>query len=87
MARHLFIVSRDHAGLQVHLQERFKGDDKVEVIVDRRSAERRRTAANTQNGERRRADRRANSEMDVELRTRSHVVVTVSEPDVDIPRD
>jgi hypothetical protein len=87
MARHLFIVSRDHAGLQVHLQERFKGDDKVEVIVDRRTAERRRIAANTQDGERRRADRRANNEMDVELRTRSHVVVTVAEPDVDIPRD
>ena len=83
MARHLFIVSRDHAGLQVHLQERFKGDDKVEVIVDRRSAERRRTAADTRDPERRRADRRANSEVDVELRTRSHVVVTVPEPDGD----
>jgi hypothetical protein len=86
MARHLFIVSRDHADLQVHLQERFKGDDKVEVIVDRRKAERRRTAANTRDVERRRGDRRANSGVDAELRSRSHVVVTVPEPDVDTPR-
>lgn len=82
MARHLFIVSRDHAGLEAHLQERFKGDDKVEVIIDRRSAERRRTAASARDAERRRVDRRANTEADRELRTRSHVVVTVPEPDI-----
>jgi hypothetical protein len=87
MARHLFIVSRDHTGLEVHLRERFKGDDKVEVIIDRRSAERRRSAVSPSDGERRRVDRRANTEADVELRTRSHVVVTVPEADSDLLQD
>ena len=85
MARHLFIVARDHAGLKAHLQERFKGDDKVEVIVDRRSAERRSRGATAPGGERRRGDRRTNIQVDLELRTRSHVVVTVPEPDPNSP--
>jgi hypothetical protein len=87
MARHLFIISRDHAALETHLQERFMGDDKVEVIIDRRSAERRRAAPKPPDGERRARDRRTNTKVDVELRTRSHVIVTVPEPGVDTPPD
>jgi hypothetical protein len=85
MARHLFIVSRDHTALQRHLQERFKGDDKVEVIIDRRTAERRRAAPKPPDGERRARDRRTNTGVDVELRTRSHVIVTVPESGIDTP--
>jgi hypothetical protein len=42
MARHLFIVSRHHAGLYTYLTERFQDDRKVDIIIDRRVEERRR---------------------------------------------
>ncbi len=82
MARHLFIVSRDHIRTHTDLQERFQGDSKVEVILDRRM-EQRRSSAYTRSDERRRSDRRVRPELDVELRARSHVVVTLPEPDFD----
>ena len=86
MARHLFIVSRHHTRLHAYLQERFQGDSKVELILDRRMAARRKSSASAPGAERRRSDRRARPELDVELRARSHVIVTLPEPDLDAPK-
>lgn len=83
MARHLFIVSRHHASLHDNLQERFRGDTKAEVILDRRMAERRSAAARGLDSDLRRSDRRTRAEIDLELRTRSHVIVTLPRPDLD----
>lgn len=80
MARHLFIVSRHHIRMHAYLQERFQGDDKVELILDRRMAQRR-SSVSGHDDERRRSDRRARPELDIELRARSHVIVTLPEQD------
>lgn len=85
MARHLFIVSRHHIRMHAYLQERFQGDEKVELILDRRMAQRR-SSAGAYAEERRRSDRRARPELDIELRARSHVIVTLPEPDDVEPR-
>ena len=85
MARHLFIVSRHHVRMHAYLQERFQGDDKVELILDRRMAQRR-SSAGAHAVERRRSDRRARPELDIELRARSHVILTLPELDDVEPR-
>jgi hypothetical protein len=41
MPRYLFIVAQGHPDLYADLQRQFKGNTEVEVIVDRRLAERR----------------------------------------------
>ena len=74
MARHLFIVSRHHASLFTYLTERFQGDPKVEIIIDRRIAERRRGEM-TPSVERRCGDRRT-KRPDDDL-CRSHIIVTI----------
>jgi hypothetical protein len=85
MARHLFIVSRHHVRMHAYLQERFQGDDKVELILDRRMAQRR-SSVGAHDDERRRSDRRARPELDIELRARSHVIISLPEPDDVEPR-
>ena len=81
MARHLFIVSRHHIRMHAYLQERFQGDDKVELILDRRMAQRRSSVGvGAYAEERRRSDRRSRPELDIELRARSHVILTLPEP-------
>jgi len=79
MARHLFLVSRHEARLYEYLLERFRDDGNVEVILDRRRGERRRRSDAEQQPERRRSDRRTRREVDLELRVRSHVILTIPE--------
>jgi len=81
MARHLFLVSRHEARLYEYLLERFRDDGNVEVILDRRRGERRRRSDAEQHPERRRSDRRSRREVDLELRVRSHVILTLPEDD------
>ena len=66
--------------MHAYLQERFQGDEKVELILDRRMGQRRSSVVDHPE-ERRRSDRRARPELDIELRARSHVIVTLPDPD------
>ncbi len=77
MARHLFIVSRDHAGLYHDLVERFRDDKNVRVILDRRRG-------GGSAAERPAVERRSRSDIDEELRVRSHVIVTLSDSDANL---
>ena len=74
MARHLFIVSRHHAGLYTYLVERFQDDQNVEIIIDRRVQERRRGGL-AMGHERRAGERRRRQEDDLNMR--SHIIVTL----------
>ena len=76
MGRTLFIVSRQHPDLYAYLRERFATDTAVEVILDRRLVQRRQRDA-PRDAERRLADRRARPEVEIELRTRSHAIITI----------
>ena len=97
MARHLFIVAREHARLYHDLVERFRDDTNVRVILDRRQGDRRQRQAEARpaevrpaetrpiedaipGAERRAQDRRGRGEIDEQLRDRSHVIVTLSDP-------
>jgi len=79
MARHLFIVSRQHPRLYEYLVERFRDDGKVTVLVDRRGGERRRATPDRSTAERRGSDRRQGRPVDDNLNVRSHLIVTVDE--------
>lgn len=72
--RHLFIVSRAHPWLYAHLRERFLDDQNVDVILDRRLADRRASAVATPH-DRRKGDRRRALSEDEDLRIRSHYIV------------
>jgi len=76
MARNVVVVSRHHPDLYVYLRVQFAADADAAVILDRRLAERRREQVPT-GTERRRRDRRSHPEVDVQLRARSHVIVTL----------
>ncbi|HEY7519177.1 MAG TPA: hypothetical protein VIE36_12865 [Methylomirabilota bacterium] len=76
MGRNLFVVSRRYPDLYEYLRERFASDTAVEVILDRRIAQRRRAQA-PHGVERRRGDRRGRPEVEVELQTRSHAIITI----------
>ena len=78
MGRNVFIVSRRHPDLYEYLRERFASDDAVEVILDRRVAQRRRSQA-TFTTERRRGERRRRPEVEIELQTRSHAIITIED--------
>jgi hypothetical protein len=77
MARHLFIVSRDHPWLYTYLLERFEGDTNVHVILDRRARERR--AGGWTQGwsreDRRTRERRRAVPAEEDLGRRSHYIV------------
>ena len=74
VVRHLFVVSRDHPWLYAHLVERFERDPNVDVIFDRRIADRRMESAAVA-AERRLRDRRQPVSAEDDLSTRSHFVV------------
>lgn len=57
MAHRLFIVARGHDRLHADLQQQFAGNPEVEVLIDRRHAERRRSQT-PHDPDRRRSDRR-----------------------------
>jgi hypothetical protein len=82
MGRTLFIVSRQHPDLYAYLRERFAADTAVEVILDRRVRQRRQQDARPEL-ERRRAERRTRPEVEVELTTRSHAIITIPEVAMD----
>jgi hypothetical protein len=79
MGRNLFVVSRRYPDLYEYLRERFASDVAVEVILDRRIGARRRTHR-THQAERRQADRRRRPEVEMELQTRSHAIITIPDP-------
>ena len=68
MRRELFIVARDRSDLYRYLSQTFADADNVEVIFDRRSAERR-GVTTPAHPERRRRERRGRPAVEEELRT------------------
>ena len=72
MARHLFIVARDHQGLYDYLLERFANDAKVTVIMDRR-------VEGQQQDHRERDERRQNPQPENEPWPRSHQIITLED--------
>lgn len=79
MGRTMYIVARDHPELFAYLRDRFSCDGTVEVILDRRFAQRRQRST-SHTPERRRADRRTHPEVDQELEIRAHAIVTLPDP-------
>jgi len=77
--RHLVLVARDKPELARDLQAAFASDPEVEVLMDRRLAERRRNPAGLV-PDRRRTDRRARPQVDVELKLASYASVTLPSP-------
>ena len=75
MARHLFIVAREHQGLYDYLLERFANDEKVTVILDRRTEGQRPSQDNRGRGE-----RRQNPLPENEPWPRSHQIITLEDP-------
>ena len=86
--RFLLIVSRENETLANYLEQHFKGDNTVQVMVDRRQGDRRQSRrpsptpeapATTEATppERRRNDRRGHPEVDNELRLTSFAIVTL----------
>lgn len=80
MGRTMYIVARDHPELFAYLRDRFSCDGTVEVILDRRFAQRRQGNAPPHSPERRRADRRRHPEVDEELQIRAHAIITLPAP-------
>ena len=68
MRRELFIVARDRSDLYRYLSQTFADAENVEVIFDRRSAERRDVPISAA-ADRRRHERRGRPAVDEELRT------------------
>ena len=81
MGRTVYVVARDHPELYAYLCERFASDAAVQVVLDRRVSQRRQVDI-PHTPERRRRDRRTHPEADLELETRSHAIITLS----DVPR-
>jgi hypothetical protein len=74
--RYIYVVSRDHPWLYRHLLERFEGDRDVEVVQDRRVADRRsQPSAPPLPYERRKRERRRAIGPDDDLRVHSHYIV------------
>jgi hypothetical protein len=79
MGRTMYIVARDHPELFAYLRDRFSSDGTVEVILDRRFAQRRQRSSDY-TPDRRRADRRSRPEIDEELQLRAHAIITFPDP-------
>jgi len=78
--RLLFIVGSQRPDFYASLRRTFRGDDTVQVVLDRRRGERRlgRRAAGRKRGrEHREAERRAHLEIERQLRERGYAVVGV----------
>lgn len=74
MVRYLLLVARNQPDLWRYLKNNFAGDQKVEVILDRRRGERRQRIE-PHEPERRRAERRRQPGLDNDLSYRSFVIV------------
>lgn len=77
MPRYLFIVAKGEPELCAHLQREFVNEEGLEVILDRRRADRRRLPAEERVGDRRRVDRRVHPSIDKELDTLNFALVRV----------
>ena len=73
MVRYLLIVARNQPDLWRYLKNNFAGDEKVEVILDRRRGERRQRIQSHE-PERRGAERRRQPSLDKDLNYRSLVI-------------
>jgi len=60
-----------------YLQQHFKGDTTVQVVIDRRHGERRQQRAVEIATDRRRTDRRSRPHVDRELQLTSYAIVTL----------
>ncbi|MGH7262805.1 MAG: hypothetical protein ACREH7_02620 [Candidatus Rokuibacteriota bacterium] len=78
MRRYLIIVARDQPALCQYLAQNFAGDDKVQVLRDRRRGERRQRVE-PHEPERRREGRRHRLTPDRDLRYRSIVIIRTEE--------
>jgi galactokinase len=74
----LFVIARRHAELYEYLSAQFADDTDVQIVLDRRLAERRRRALPAA-AERRRVDRRSRPDVDEKLLTTSLAIVTAAE--------
>jgi hypothetical protein len=72
---HLFIVARSESELYTYLAREFASEEDVRVIVDRRRSERRSGGRDTPDVERRRRDRRAQSEVAGQLSSLGYAFV------------
>ena len=77
MPHHILIVSREDPDLYAFIADRFTDDPTIEVTLDRRFVKRRQRSTLVA-AERRRRDRRMRPGVDEELRSRAHVVVTLT---------
>jgi hypothetical protein len=87
--RLLFIVGSKRPDFYESLRRTFRGDDTVQIVLDRRHGERRgaRRAGRSRGGhEQRGADRRAQLEIQRQLRSRGYAVVGVPSSDADALR-
>jgi hypothetical protein len=75
VAKQILVVARDRQKLYEYAKRAFSGNATVEVILDRRSAERRRSRDRSGTHERRRGDRRLLLEIDNHLRALGWAVV------------
>ena len=75
VAKQILVVARDRQKLYEYAKRAFSGNATVEVILDRRSAERRRSGDRSGAPERRRGDRRLLLEVDNHLRALGWAVV------------
>jgi hypothetical protein len=82
--RLLFIVGSKRPDFYESLRRTFRGDDTVQIVLDRRRGERRATRRPTRRGvgsEQRGADRREQLEIQRQLRSRGYAVVGVPSSD------
>jgi|SRR5689334_13903514 len=82
--RLLFIVGSKRPDFYESLRRTFRGDDTVQIVLDRRRGERRRARRPGRRGvgpEQRSADRRAQLEIQRQLRSRGYAVVGVPATD------
>ena len=77
MPREIFIVARDRPDLYRYLSQTFADAQNVQVIWDRRTAERRRDHTGERVPERRLGERRRRAGMEEELRRVGYVFVTI----------
>jgi hypothetical protein len=80
VTEHLFIVSRQHPSLFTYLSREFSDEPGVTVIVDRREGQRRvgRERRAVARDDRRRGDRRAQSEIQSQISTLGYAFVRLS---------
>jgi hypothetical protein len=74
-AKQILVIARDRQKLYEYAKRAFSGNSTVEVVLDRRTGERRRTADRPGSPDRRRGDRRLTLEVDNHLRAMGWAIV------------